>query len=346
MSKAVLLVAVSAAIGAASVARADTVMLKDGSQLKGTVIETVEGDHLVLQTESGAKEVVPWSEVKRVIASPASPTTDKVVLKDGTAVEGKVVEQKEGEYVVIVTSSGGKETIPWSEMKRVVLAPGSQPTTTVAPTTTASAAAPAEVAAPGEPSGAPAGVRRHDGFYFRAGLGAAFIADGNVRTPVAGPLVNMGGGAVAVELAFGGTLANGLVLGGGIYGASIPTPSYSAAGKSVDGGAAVISTVGPFADWYIDPTWGLHFQASIGYAVISAGEGSDPSLKFPPKDQSGGGYSLLAGAGYEWWVGDQLSFGVLARLHYVNGSVKGSGDSASSDVWVLMPAILATLTYH
>jgi hypothetical protein len=37
---------------------------------------------------------------------------------------------------------------------------------------------------------------------------------------------------------------------------------------------------------------------------------------------------------------------VLGRLQYVSGSVKGSGDTSSTDVVVIIPALLATLTYH
>jgi hypothetical protein len=293
---------------------------------------------------------------------------DTIMFKDGTQVEGTVVEQKEGQYVVVESAGGSKETIPWSQVKRVVLSPGhtvaakadgtqaAQPASPTETTTTASAttttAAPAATTTP-EASATPAtasgsGVRTHDGFYFRAGLGVALFAGGKV-TPQAGILkgqdVDVSGAGPALELAFGGTLANGLVIGGGIYGASIPSPSYSVSGTTVGGGAAVISTIGPFIDWYVDKTSGFHVEASLGYAVISAAEGKD-SPKFPPKDQSGSGYSLLAGAGYEWWVGDQLSMGVLGRLQYVSGSVKGSGDTSSTDVVVIIPALLATLTYH
>jgi hypothetical protein len=70
------------------------------------------------------------------------------------------------------------------------------------------------------------------------------------------------------------------------------------------------------------------------------------SYTFPSDDESGTGVSLLAGVGYEWWVGEQVSMGMLARLQYVSGSVKATGDTESTSVKVVVPAILGTLTYQ
>lgn len=207
--------------------------------------------------------------------------------------------------------------------------------------------APAVIA---EPAHAPAGVRTHDGFYFRFGLGGGLLAGGTVSPP--GFLdISLSGGGIPVELAFGGTLPNGLVLGGGIYGISIPSPSYSNTnGVSANGGGAILSSIGPFVDWYPNPENGAHIEAAIGFAVVSAGKGTDTNggsvVPFPPKDESGNGFSLLLGGGYEWWVGEQLSLGLLARLQYVSASVQGSGDTTSSSVKTWIPALLGTLTYQ
>jgi hypothetical protein len=191
--------------------------------------------------------------------------------------------------------------------------------------------------------GSPA--RMHDGFYFRAGLGVGAIVGGNVKPPRSTADVSISGAGPAVELAVGGTFPGGIVVGGGIYGVSIPSPSYSQGGASVDGGTAVISSLGPFVDWYLDPAKGFHLQAALGYAVISAAAGTG-TPQFPPKDQKGAGYSVLVGLGYEWWVGDQLSLGLLARIQHVSGSVKADGDTDSTSVEATMPALMATLTYH
>jgi hypothetical protein len=174
---------------------------------------------------------------------------------------------------------------------------------------------------------------------------------GSITPPRTSTGVDVSGAGPSLELAFGGTPYEGLVVGGGIYGMSAPGPSYSANGVSLSGGSAVVSSIGPFADWYIDPRQGFHVQAAIGPAALTAAKGTPTeiagtSYTFPSEDQAGNGISLLAGAGYEWWIGDQLSFGVLARIQYVSGSVKASGDSTSTGVSVFMPALLGSITYH
>jgi hypothetical protein len=195
------------------------------------------------------------------------------------------------------------------------------------------------------------GVHMHDGFYLRFGLGAGFLAGSTVSQPGSGADVNITGGGIPLELSFGGTLPYGLVLGGGIYGMSVPSPSYSANGAPFTGGAAVVSSIGPFLDWYIDPTKGLHAQASIGYAAVNAARGNPMNVRgmtvtFPANDEKGNGFSLLLGGGYEWWVADQLSLGLLARVQFVSASVAASGDTTSSSVKTWIPALLATLTYQ
>jgi hypothetical protein len=196
----------------------------------------------------------------------------------------------------------------------------------------------------------PSGARVHDGFYFSASLGPGFVASGTTSPP-GGPDVSLSGGGVALELAFGGTVARGLALGGAIFGASLPSPSYSAMGISANGGGAVISSVGPFADWYFDPTKGLHAQLGFGYAALKAGKGSPTSIgsttiTYPGADQGGNGGALLMGFGYDFWVGDELSLGFVARFQYVAGSVKADTDTTSTGVKVLMPSAEMTVTYN
>jgi hypothetical protein len=116
---------------------------------------------------------------------------------------------------------------------------------------------------------------------------------------------------------------------------------------STGGGTSVVTSIGPFIDWYPQPTGGFHVEGAVGLGVITAAKGNgDNGLTFPANDQSGNAFSLLAGVGYELWVADHLSLGVLARLHYENGSVKASGDTDSTSVNTLIPAVLATLTYN
>lgn len=47
---------------------------------------------------------------------------DEVLLKDGTVLRGTVVKQLPGKVVVIKTTSGTTESVPWDDVKRVSLA--------------------------------------------------------------------------------------------------------------------------------------------------------------------------------------------------------------------------------
>ena len=191
--------------------------------------------------------------------------------------------------------------------------------------------------------------RRHDGFYFRAGLGYGNVGiDASLaNAPYA---VNYGGsgGGVAAELAFGGTPARGLVVGAGIYGINAGSPSYDSIsdGRGAEysagavPGAILLSMLGPFIDFYPKPDLGFHLEASLGLARVVVGDGHG---KLDAVDTTGLG--LMAGAGYEWWIGDQWSIGPLLRVQYAAPSAKDN-DGDSFDLSFLSWGLIAAATYH
>jgi hypothetical protein len=196
--------------------------------------------------------------------------------------------------------------------------------------------------APPSPAASADGVHMHDGYYFRAALGPSFVTSSSASVPGSSQDIDVSGTGVGLELAFGKTLQRGIVLGGGIFGQSVSSPKYSMSGISATGGNLSATGIGPFVDWYPDPAGGLHAEAAVGFASIKASKGD----QFPAKDNSGSGFSVLAGVGYEWWFGDQVSVGVLARLQYAKADVKGDGDTQSSTVKLVTPALLASFTYQ
>ncbi len=160
-------------------------------------------------------------------------------------------------------------------------------------------------------------AHRHDGFFLRLG---------------AGPSLNLSGSGFggAFEIALGGTLGRGVVIG------AMSSPKVvHAVGASGDE-TAVFSFVGPFVDFYPNPTKGLHLLGGGGVATATF-----PGGRTGPAAVS---LELLAGAGYEWWVGDQWSIGRLGRVSYLNpGGIE-------SDVWGGSSLFLAngmvSFTYH
>ena len=151
----------------------------------------------------------------------------------------------------------------------------------------------------------------------------------------------------ASELAIGGTLGRGLVLGGGLYGANVLTYTVT-----VERGEEAppellrpsqLALIGPFVDWYTDPTRGFHLQGSLGLAL---GVGLEPERTQLHFREPGVGGGLMLGFGYEWWIGDDWSMGVLGRLGI---AVLGEEDDRGRDfsrVAVSSPAFLLSVTYH
>ncbi len=180
------------------------------------------------------------------------------------------------------------------------------------------------------------GIRTHDGFYTRLALGPALLSSswgstGSVSVTGMGP---------ALELAFGGTVGRGVVIGGGVYGASFLSPKIAYSGQSNSIDSASVTTVGPFVDWYPSPEDGWHVQGSVGYAITtySGSSGKDSA--------SGTGFGGLLGLGYEAWVADEWSIGGMLRCQYASASISASGSSSTVDTSVLVPAFVVTATYH
>jgi hypothetical protein len=162
-------------------------------------------------------------------------------------------------------------------------------------------------------------VRRHDGFYLRMGLGFAW---GQVKSTATFSVLGLSqsshleavynGWGPAYELLIGGTIARGLVLGGGLVGQDIRDPSLTlstdAPGSTESmtaSGALGVGALGPFLDWFPNDRGGLHFGTMIGLAVLGLSDGSGKSPTGP------------AGAlwgGHDFWIADQWSLGGELRI--------------------------------
>lgn len=127
------------------------------------------------------------------------------------------------------------------------------------------------------------------------------------------------------------------MIGGGLildYGFS-PTIEFNGVEVPNAISSQYIVGIGPFVDFYPDPTGGLHFQVLPGWGGLESASssgnvgGSDPT-----------GLVLSLGAGYEWWLGDQWSAGVMGRLIYAPLSIN------DVDFTVVEPAVVGTITYH
>lgn len=168
------------------------------------------------------------------------------------------------------------------------------------------------------------------GFYLSFAAGAAYL-----RMPPADGDVTFSGIGIPVDLYVGGSLSTGLALGGVVGGAIVPEPKAELdGGADVDLGDVTLSKfrIGPFIDYYPSEEGNFHLQAELG--VIS--------FFFTPGSSNIRGASAGAGLGYDGWISERWSMGLLGRFTYAYVAEKNS----SLTFHTLLPALLLSVTYH
>lgn len=223
---------------------------------------------------------------------------------------------------------------------------------------TSSALAATTPEAPTRDGGAPAqsrtkGAFEHDGFYLRLSTGFGGYNEGfqSRSTPRYGG--ESGGDARGFasvgELAIGHSVASGFVLGGGVYTASLLSSTFER-----DEGVTVpdelepkrrnFALIGPFVDWYPNARKGFHLQGAVGFATLQEGWKGRDAASEPEYSAIGGG--LMLGVGYDWFVAEEWSLGVLAR---VTGAVLTGTDDDDVRFFHAVgtsPSLLFSATYN
>jgi hypothetical protein len=203
-----------------------------------------------------------------------------------------------------------------------------------------------------------AAPRMHDGFYLQLTLGVGAVVHHSLATfrdpgpPQQATYSESGGGpAVAGSLLMGGSLRPGLVLGGGVLGVtSFVSLAHERDGVPIDvedgGGPFFVSVgvIGPFIDYYPHPTRGFHVQGMAGYATYN-GPHAGNSFDTPR------GIGLMAGVGYDWWVGKEWSVGLLARCTFVSTWTSdhpypGGGSAPGDRPTAVAPTFGVAFTYN
>jgi hypothetical protein len=217
-----------------------------------------------------------------------------------------------------------------------------------------------ELAPPPDPQQKP-GWHEHDGFYAHFGLGFSGYSDalksdevtppgGGAETTVEGVVT---GFATVSEVAVGGTIGTGFVLGLGLWSTTALTTTFTPVDDDdLPAGVGVpeefarpenFVIVGPFIDWFFNPRRGVHFQAALGLATLSGINTESPRLR--DRDTAFGG-GLMLGLGHEWWVAGNWGVGVLGRL--TAGIVTEEDDAGArwNHLVFAFPSMLFTATYH
>lgn len=88
----------------------------------------------------------------------------------------------------------------------------------------------------------------------------------------------------------------------------------------------VLYNVAAFADFYPDPKSGFHVMPTLGWGMLHF---------------SRWGFVLGCGVGYDFWVGSEVSMGVMARMSYAPFFTDDHGLDPMYE-----PALLYTVTYQ
>ncbi len=184
------------------------------------------------------------------------------------------------------------------------------------------------------------GAYVHDGFYLRFGVGAGYVTETIEWTDGGAASSEVTGPAFPIDIAMGGTLGSGFVLGGAFHTmllgrdrSNLPLP------ESERGGQHSLSALGLFADWYLNPEAGFHVQGMVGGGSLLMSDTSS-------SDYAPTGSTISLGAGHEWWIGPDSSLGILARVDWATFTYQDDETSIDYDHRLLHVGLMGTATYH
>jgi hypothetical protein len=197
----------------------------------------------------------------------------------------------------------------------------------------------------------------HDGLYLRLAGGLTHAIDpAEVDAPGFRAEGTLSGTGVTFDIALGGSPMPGLVLGGAAFLHHVPELEADDMEGTVGGvfdlegdvtfDGQTFTLLAPFVDYYPNPREGFHLLGAVGFGVLSMEEGTpDNANSALFQDHGATGPAGLVGVGYEWWLADRWSLGVLGRVTYA----APSGDDDDQTEWqhhLWLPALLCTVTFH
>jgi hypothetical protein len=183
-------------------------------------------------------------------------------------------------------------------------------------------------------STAQADPETHDGFYLQLAGGLGYY---HTSAEINSTETTYSGLTIPASFLLGGTLLKHLVIGGGAFVDTAPSPKYEVDGdeppQTPDFKQLIIG-IGALLDYYVWSDRGLHFPVFAGWGgleTVVEGDawGSDPT-----------GFIMYFGCGYDFWISDNWSIGAVFRFVIA--------PSKLNDVryTTVEPGLMATLTFH
>lgn len=144
----------------------------------------------------------------------------------------------------------------------------------------------------------------HDGFYARLSLGFGQLG-ATMNAPESGAIKG-DGSTLTLDVSLGYAVSPGIVLGAMLIAEQMPSVELSANAPVVTDVSA--GMLGAFFDGYPNPRGGFHLGGGLGFA------GTGIQRKAAAGFDRAGGFGLTGWVGYDIWVADQWSAGLLVRL--------------------------------
>jgi hypothetical protein len=157
---------------------------------------------------------------------------------------------------------------------------------------------------------------RHDGFYLRSTLSSLQYTTFKAKGPDGSKTFD--GLGASTSLALGGTVSEGLVIGG-TFSASGLSDHWEGLSDEGDDIGLVHSQLGVLVDWFPESRGGWHVGGSIGLGVNILQDDDDDQF-------TGVGASASVLGGYDFWIGPQWALGILAT-----GTLASSADLKDDD---------------
>jgi len=182
------------------------------------------------------------------------------------------------------------------------------------------------------------GAYLHDGFYLRAGLG--FSYGWLSGTGPAGP-AHLSGSGAALSFAVGGTPVRGLVFAFTIQIASADGAMAGAPPGATGPASTVEPVVGLLVDWYPDPKDGWHLGGSTGLGGVGLTDGAGVN-------SNGYSFGISAQGGYDWWIGQQWSLGLMmfAAVAAASSTEDSNGVSAGYRLTPATTGLEGSIVFH
>jgi hypothetical protein len=192
----------------------------------------------------------------------------------------------------------------------------------------------ATIAAAGGAQANPFGYHEHDRLYVRwsGGVASLSVARSTEREGTAsssayeGDSSSLGGASIFAELSIGGTPFRNLVIAGTLLGNNLPAAWLNLASGSrlVLGSPLWFAFLGPTVDFFPLRSGGFHAGVGVGWAVATAGVQQDHLFD----TIGGGGVGGTLSTGYDVWVADDWSLGLIGRA--VVARIRGEEQAATA----------------